>query len=143
LHGSAIRGTVADAIYPAMGNHSLKSLALACKILGIVVSVVIPVLIFHPRWGVSLIADVQIVGLAVLALIPNRWLVFSRISFAISLLLTLFPFHDLLRASVYRGVGPGIAGVGILVATLLYAPLPLSLVLSRMRLQKGDRFAFA
>jgi hypothetical protein len=66
-----------------MSNQSLKSIALACKSLAIITSVVLP-MILHPRWGVNPIADVQLVGLAVLSLIPNRWLVFSRITLSYS-----------------------------------------------------------
>jgi hypothetical protein len=75
-----------------MTNPSLKSLAWVCKGLAIAGSVVVPLLL-HPRWGVNRIADVQLIGLADLSLIPNRWLVFSRASFVLFLLLTLFPFH--------------------------------------------------
>jgi hypothetical protein len=126
-----------------MNNYSLKLPALAFKTLAIVVSVVVPLWIFRPRWGVSMIADVQIVGLAILALIPNRWLVFSRVSFVVFLLLTLFPFHGFLEFSSYRGVDPGLVAVGTLVASFIYVPLPLSLVLSRIRYQRGDKFTFA
>jgi hypothetical protein len=66
-----------------MTNPSLKSLAWVCKGLAIAGSVVVPLLL-HPRWGVNRIADVQLIGLADLSLIPNRWLVFSRILCAIS-----------------------------------------------------------
>jgi hypothetical protein len=126
-----------------MNNYSLKLPALASKILAITVSVVVPLWIFRPRWGVSMIADVQIVGLAVLALIPNRWLVFSRISFVVFLLLTLFPFRGFFRVAPYRGVDPGLVAMGTLVASLFYVPLPLSLVLSRIRFRRGDKFTFA
>src|SRR4051812_16883969 len=120
-----------------MSNQSLKSLALACKTLAIVVSVVVPMLLGH-RWGVNRIADVQLVGLAVLSLIPNRWLVFSRITFILSLLLTLFPFRVFFHVSAFKGVDLGLLTAGILVTTCLFVPLPLSLVLSRIRFQRGN-----
>ena len=124
-----------------MNNQSLKLLAWVCKILAIVGSVGLP-LILHPRWGVNRIADVQLVGLAVLSLIPNRWLVFSRISFVIFLLLTLFPFSIFLHISAYRDLDLG-SMTAMIIAVLFFAPLPLSLVLSRMRLQRGDKFTYA
>ena len=125
-----------------MNNQSLKLLALACKTLAIPVSVGIP-LILRPRWGVNPIADVQLVGLAVLSLIPNRWLVVSRIPFVIFLLLTLFPFRVFLHLSAYKGADWGLVVAGIVVASIVFGPLPLSLVLSRMRFRRGDRFTYA
>jgi|SRR6266436_3505448 len=126
-----------------MNNQSLKSLAWACKVLAIVGSVVVPLWILHPRWGVNRIADVQIVGLAVLSLIPNRWLVFSRISFVAFLLLTLFPFRDFFRISTFSNLDLGSAIGGTIVLSFFFVPLPLSLVLSRMRLLRGDKFMYA
>ena len=126
-----------------MNNQSLKSLAWACKVLAIVGSVVVPLWILHPRWGVNRIADVQIVGLAVLSLIPNRWLVFSRISFVAFLLLTLFPFRDFFRISTFSNLDLGSAIGGTIVLSFFFVPLPFSLVLSRMRLLRGDKFTYA
>lgn len=125
-----------------MGNQSLKSLALACKTLAIVVSVVVPMLLGH-RWGVNRIADFQLVGLAVLSLIPNRWLVFSRITFVIFLPLMLFPFRVFFHLSAFKAVDLGLELSGILMAVFLFVPLPLSLVLSRIRFQRGDRLTYA
>lgn len=124
-----------------MTNPSLKSLAWACKVLAVIGSVVVP-LILHPRWGVNRIADVQLIGSAVLSLIPNRWLVFSRISFLISLLLSLFPFRDYFDISAYRDLDLG-SVTAMIIGVLFFAPLPLSLVLSRMRFQRGDEFTYA
>ncbi len=124
-----------------MNNQSLKLAAWVCKILAIVGSVGLP-LILHPRWGVNRIADVQLVGLAVLSLIPNRWLVFSRISFVIFLLLTLFPFGIFLHISAYRDLDFG-SVAAMIIAVFLFAQLPLSLVLSRMRLRRGNKFTYA
>ena len=124
-----------------MSNQSLKTLALACKALAIVVSVVVPMLFGH-RWGTNRIADIQLVGLAVLSLIPNLWLVFSRITFVLFLLLTLFPLRVFFHASAFKGVDLGLVA-GIFAAIFLFVPLPLSLVLSRIRFQRGDRFTYA
>src|SRR5260370_23040659 len=96
-----------------MTSPSLKSLAWTCKILAVVDCVLLP-LILHPRWGVSRIADVQLIGFAVLSLIPNRWLVISRISFVIFLLRTLFPFRLFLHTSAYRDLDRGSAAAFIL-----------------------------
>src|SRR5882762_7972245 len=124
-----------------MNNLSLKSLAWACKILAIAASVVLP-LILHPRWGVNRIADVQVVGLAVLSLTPNRWLVFSRISFVIFLLLALYPFSIFFHISAYRDFDLQ-SVTAMILCVLLFAPLPLSLVLSRIRFHGGDKFTYA
>jgi|SRR5580692_3142570 hypothetical protein len=124
-----------------MNNRSLKLAAWVCKTVAIVDSVVLP-LILHPRWGVNRIADVQLVGLTVLSLIPNRWLLFSRISFVIFLLLTLFPFRIFLHISAYRDFDLE-SVTAMIFAVLLFAPLPLSLMLSRMRLRRGAKFTYA
>jgi hypothetical protein len=125
-----------------MSDQSLKTLALACKTLAIVVSVVVPMLFGH-RWGTNRIADIQLVGLAVLSLIPNRWLVSSRIVFVLFLLLTLFPFRVFFYASAFKGIDLGLVTAGIFAATFLFVPLPLALILSRMRFQRGDKFTYA
>jgi hypothetical protein len=124
-----------------MNDQFRKSLARACKILAIAGSVVVP-LILHPRWGANRTADVQLVVLAAPSLTPNRWLVFSRISFVIFLLLTLFPFRIFLHISAYRDLDPGSVTAIIMVA-LFFAPLPLSLLLSRMRFMSGAKFMYA
>jgi hypothetical protein len=125
-----------------MTNPLLKSLAWTCKILAIFVSVVIPLWIFPPRWGVNRIADVQLIGMAALSLLPNRWLVFSRISFVIFLLLALFPFHFFFDISAYRGLDlPSM--IAIIIDVFFLAPLPLSLVFSRMRFQRAEKFTYA
>jgi hypothetical protein len=124
-----------------MNKQSLKLPAWVCKILAIAGSVVVP-LILHPRWGVNRIADVQLVGLTVLSLIPNRWLVFSRISFDIFLLLSFFPFRIFFHISAYRDFDLR-SVTAMIIAVLFFAPLPLSLVLSRMRLQRGEKFTYA
>jgi hypothetical protein len=118
-------------------------LAWACKVLAVVGSVVVPLWVLHPRWGVNPIADAQIVGLAVLSLIPNRWLVFSRISFVIFLLLTLFPFRVFFQIATFGDLDLGSAIGGTIVVSFFFVPLPLSLVLSRMRFLRGEEFWYA
>jgi hypothetical protein len=124
-----------------MNNQSLKLAAWVCKIVAIAASVAVPV-ILPPRWGVNRIADVQLVGLAILSLIPNRWLAFSRISLVIFLLLTLFPSRIFFHISAYRHLDLG-SVTAMIIGVFFFAPLPMSLVLSRMRLQRGDKFTFA
>ena len=126
-----------------MNNQSLRPFAWACKVLAIVGSVVVPLWILHPRWGVNRIADAQIVGLAVLSLIPNRWLAFSRTSFVTFLLLMLFPFRDFFRISTFSDLDPGSLLGGTIVLSFFFVPLPLSLVLSRVRFLRGDKFTYA
>src|SRR5882757_3086903 len=118
-----------------MTNPSLKSIAWACKVLAVADSVVAPP-ILHPHWGVNRIADVQLIGLAVLSLIPNRWLVFSRVSFVIFLLLTLFPFRVFFHISAFGDFDLE-SVIAMIISVFFFAPLPLSLVLSRMRFQRG------
>jgi hypothetical protein len=125
----------------AMTNLSLKALAWICKVLAILVYVGGP-LILHPRWGVNRFADVQLVGLGVLSLIPNRWLVASPISFVIFLLIALLPFDTFFHVSSYKDLD--VASVTAMIIVFFFvAPLPLSLVLSRMRFLKGDKFSYA
>jgi hypothetical protein len=123
-------------------NNSLEWLALGCKLLAIFVSVVIP-MVLRPHWGVNPIADVQLVVLAILSLIPNRWLVFSGPSFFIFLLLALFPFRVFFSLSALRGADIATIAGELLFAFLIFAPLPLSLIFSRMRLRRGDKFVYA
>jgi len=125
-----------------MTNQTLKFLAWACKVLAIIDSVGLPVLL-RPRWGISQIADAQLIVLAVLSVIPNRWLVFSRIFFTTFLLLTLFPFRVFFHISAYKDVDLASLIAGIFVGLFVFASLPLSLVLSRIRLRRGDKFTFA
>jgi hypothetical protein len=125
-----------------MDNQSLRYLAWTFKVVAIFESVVIPFWLLPPRWDINPIAYAQLVGLAVLALIPNRSLVFSRISFVIFLLLTLFPFRLFLDVSVFRDLD--VASVtAMVVLVMLFAPLPLSLVLSRIRFLRGEKFLYA
>ena len=126
-----------------MNNQSLKSFAWACKVLAIVGSVVVPLWILHPRWGVNRIADLQTIGLAVLSLIPNRWLAFSRTSFVTFLPLMLFPFRDFFRISTFSDLDLGSVLGGTIVLSFFFVPLPLSLVLSRVRFLRGDKFTYA
>ena len=122
-------------------SQSLKSLAWACKILAIAVSVILPWMMGH--FGINPVADIQAIVLGVLALIPNRWIVFSRMPFAVALLLTIFPLHIFWPFSVFRGVDISLIAAGLVVFIFAFAPLPLSLIFSRMRFKRGERFTYA
>jgi hypothetical protein len=102
-----------------------------------------PLWILHRRWGVNPIVNAEFVGLAALSLIPNRWLVFSRISFLIFLILALIPFHIFFESSTFRGLDLGSVIGGAIVVSFFFLSLPLSLILSRMRFIRGDKFIFA
>jgi hypothetical protein len=128
---------------PVMNSVPLRSLVLASKLFAIFVSVAVPRFIFRPRWGVHLIANVQIICLAILSLIPNRWLVFSKVSLVTFLLLTFLPFRVLFDISGYREVDFGSAMPAILVAALFFGPLPLSIIFSRMLCRRGDKVLYA
>ncbi len=132
---------MSEAIETRAGDSRYLKLAVPCKILAIVMSVGLP-LVLRPRWGLSAVADVQLIGLGVLALVPNRWLVYGRISFAVFLLLSLFPFRIFLELDAYKNFG-AVSAFGMLVALVVFGPLPVSLVLSRMRLLGGKKFMLA
>lgn len=97
---------------------------------------------FHRMWlGIAVIVLV-----AALALIPNRWLVFSRTAFVISLIITLVPLgvvlvldsmHDpFMSARNYLAPGAW-AFVGV-----VFGPLPASLTLSFWRQHKGEKVTY-
>ena len=128
---------------PDMSGQSLKQPAIICKVLSFLISVVVGLWLLPPRWGVNTISDVQAIVLAILSLIPNRWLVSSRISFVVFLLIALFPFGVYFSVSAYKGASVVLILVGLFFAICIFAPLPMSLVLSRIRLQKGETFTYA
>jgi hypothetical protein len=119
-------------------NKNLTASAWACKLLSIAVSVVLPWMIGHH----GVFTYPQTAVLAALALIPNRWLVFSRISFVIFVLITLFPFFDILLHSTYKDADVLADLPAIFVVVCLFGPLPLSLVFSRLRYNRGEKFMY-
>jgi hypothetical protein len=96
-----------------------------------------------PDWGTpafyhrSYLEIATLSALAVLAILPNRWLVFSPISFAISLLVALIPSYSLLSSLTERSDLPWMA-----FPMCLFAPLPLSLILSFWRRRKGEAIGY-
>ena len=129
-----------------MSNQNLKSLAMACKILAIAVWVLAPWLLgsyHHTVYDIQHIGFIiQNAALALLSLIPNRWLVSSKTAFGISLLVALFPLHVFFYAdNLFLG---GISDLFILaVALSIFVPLPLSILFSYLRFRRGEKFTFA
>ena len=123
-------------------NRALKPLARIFKILAIVDYIVAP-LILRPHWGINRVADAQLIGLAVLSLIPNRWFVGTRVLFGTALLLSLLPYPWLLSVSTFSDLDVASTIAACIGVFLIIIPLPLSLVLSRTRALRKDRFVFA
>ena len=126
--------------FQSMTNESLRSLAFATKLIAIFCAVVVHILVFRGRFTGDPVLDAQDVVPAFLALTPNRCLVSSRASFTSVLLIALFPF----RVFFYPHDGD-ITAVAVIAtfAFFAYGPLPLSFILSRMRIQRGVRFLYA
>jgi hypothetical protein len=85
--------------------------------------------------------------LAILVLVPNRWLTFSRLVFAPSLVIALLPvcFSLFLLSTTLSCIvsEPFMAASGWVIMILLSAPWPLSLIFSRMRFRRGETFTYA
>ncbi len=79
---------------------------------------------------------------AFLSIIPNRWLVFSRSSFWVFLILAVLPLNVFLRAD-FTHVDILTLLACLPVAVVLFAPLPLSLIFSRIRLCRGEKLIYA
>jgi hypothetical protein len=128
-----------------MSDEHLKRLALTVKVWAIVVWVLVPFVLqeWHHYDKQHMIYFVQNSILAVLSLLPNRWLVSSRTSFFIFLLLALLPFDVFFSYSVFKGVSVGLVALGLLMSFSLFAPLPLSLIVSRIRVRRGEAFTYA
>jgi hypothetical protein len=74
--------------------------------------------------------------LALLAILPNRWLVVSLVVFAISLMIALIPSCLILGWDTDNWMGD------LFILLPIYAPLPLSLVLSFLRFRKGENVRY-
>ncbi len=55
----------------------------------------------------------------------------------------LFPFRDFFRISTFSDLDLGSVLGGTIVLSFFFVPLPLSLVLSRVRFLRGDKFTYA
>lgn len=89
----------------------------------------------------------MVLVVALLAVVPNRWLVFSRTAFVLSLAIALLPFgvvlvHDwfsdpFMSVSNYLDFGAWAFAICI------FGPLPLAIILSFWRKQKGGKVTYA
>lgn len=128
-----------------MSDDHLKLLAWTSKVLAIVFSAAFPLLVFQAfrHRGFNGLAEAQVIAVAILCTVPNRWLVWFDVIFVLSLLVALFPLRAVIDISSWNGMGTReIAGV-ILALAFLFAPLPISLILSRIRLRRGQKFMYA
>ena len=149
-------------------QSSLKLLAVACKVFASVEAIAVAWFMVGldicelqaatpsrdvEDWGTPayyhwLYASIAIVSLlAILAVVPNRWLVLSRAIFVPSVVVALLPlcFSLFLICGEFDIFSDQFAET-LLVWTamiLLSAPWPLSLILSRMRFRKGEQFTYA
>jgi hypothetical protein len=107
--------------------------------LAIVISGVVLLVSRHP--GHFPVASAQAVLILTLSVIPNRCFVFSRVSPGISLLLALIPFRVFIGANYPSDILW--IGLGLFMAFCLFGFLPLSLVLSYVRLVQGEKVTYA
>jgi len=89
----------------------------------------------------------MVLVVALLAVVPNRWLVFSRLAFGAAVAIALLPFcvvliHDWTSdpfMSVRNYLDPG----AWMFAAFIFGPLPVALALSFWRRQKGADVTYA
>jgi hypothetical protein len=81
---------------------------------------------------------VTLIALVVLAVLPNRWLVFSPVTFAISLLIVLIPFYQ-----IFGSLTEWADLLWMVPLMSLFSLLPLSLILSFVRQRKGEKVGYA
>jgi len=79
----------------------------------------------------------EVTALAVLALLPNRWLVFSPVTFVISLLVVLTPF-----CSIFGALSEWSDLLSLIPIMLLLSLLPLCLILSFWRQRNGEKVGY-
>ena len=149
-------------------ESSLKPPAIVCKVLASIEAIGaawfligLDIYLLHatspPRdaqdWGTPayyhrLYFNIAIVSLAaVLVLMPNRWLVFSRVVYSPSLIVALLPLglSLLFISEDFSLIFSDFFGTFFwwVVMILLSAPWPLSLIFSRMRFRRGAVFTYA
>ena len=84
--------------------------------------------------------------LLLLALIPNRLLVCSRIAWGAALVVALIPLARVLYSSEFPFGGGGeiiLSGFVLVMIVGMFSPLPLSLFFSFLRRQKGQTVSYA
>lgn len=79
----------------------------------------------------------EVTMLAVLALLPNRWLVFSPVTFVISLLVSLTPLY-----SISGALTEWSDLFWLMPIMLLLSLLPVSLILSFLRQRKVEKIGY-
>jgi hypothetical protein len=136
-------------------KSTLKSLALRCKILAIVVWIFMDwqEVVNHIGPLNKLLLSVYLV-VTLVALVPNRWLVSLPIAFIASFLIAITPWcyaiHNvaIVMASAAESPHP-ILGISISFAVLIiysviiFLPLPCSLLFSFRRARKGEQVTYA
>jgi hypothetical protein len=101
-----------------------------------------------PAYYHRLYSSIAIVSLlAILVLIPNRWLTSSRLVFVPSLIIALLPLSFSLFLIFTTldcfVIEPFETTIDSAIMILLSVPWPLSLIFSRMRFQRGTEFTYA
>jgi hypothetical protein len=89
---------------------------------------------FHHRIYLEI---AEVTTLAVLAILPNRWLVFSPVTFVMALLIALTPFY-----SIPGALTEWSDLLWLMPIMLLFSLLPLSLILSFWRRRKGEKIRY-
>ena len=118
---------------------SLKDAAWICKVSAVIISGMTVLIFRHP--GHFPVAYAQAISTLTLSVIPNRWLVLTRTSFAVSLLLALIPLRVFIGARIPNDVVWIVWG--LFVAFCAFGLLPLSLALSYVRLRRGEMVTYA
>jgi hypothetical protein len=78
-----------------------------------------------------------LIALLVLAVLPNRWQVFSLATFTISLLIVLIPFYQ-----IFDSLTEWSDLLSMMPLMSLFATLPLSLIASFVRQRKGEKIGY-
>jgi hypothetical protein len=83
--------------------------------------------------------------IALISVVPNRWLVFSPIAFCVSLLIALFPLCFVLVQNFsqpFNTVGIVFAPSNLVAMVFIFGPVPLSLTLSFWRQRRRETVAY-
>lgn len=131
-----------------MSDKDLKSVALAGKIIAILAWVFLPWFLgtYHNYNADHPIYLIENGCMAMLSILPNRWLVFSRLGYYVFLSISCVFLLVSLSGMLLSASVPGdmaLIAVGLLVVVFLFIPLPLSLIFSRIRYRRGEIFIYA
>jgi hypothetical protein len=127
-------------------NQNLKLVSIITKVVAILAWVFLPWLAgMYRHYNTFFFVQNSIQSL--LAIIPNRCLVFSRLSFCVFLTLALLPLDwFLFYPPTFTGTDINdipLIVVVVFVWLFLFTSLPLSLILSRIRFRRGEKFIYA